>query len=210
MKEHTTNGFFILAFPVVLTLGILLIPLVSDYSDHQLASTGVQMTIRWYFGHIVAAIAFGISLLSVASIEAYLHSNSYPLPSFIKILMGLGAGLYAAGLGADGIGPVAVNASTSDPALFFDGSGWWVSGTFAAATAFFGIGLISLVGHANNAEMLKGNWRYLSFISALLFVVVPAIPSGWGLYAEAAASIGVFFPLGSAVLKSSQRFDRLA
>ena len=116
--------------------------------------------------------------------------------------MAIGAGLYAAGLGADGIGPIAVNVSSSDPTLFFEGSGWWVSGTFMTATAFFGIGLISLIGHANNAELLKSTWRYVAFISALIFVSVPAIPSGWGLYGEALASFGVFFPLGCSVLRS--------
>jgi len=47
-----------------------------------------------------------------------------------------------------------------------------------AATAFFGIGLISLVGHANDAKMVSGVWKYIIFISALIFVIVPAIPSG--------------------------------
>lgn len=197
------NAFYILAFPIVLTFGILLIPVVSDYSDHQLASHGVEMTTRWFLGHILTAISFGISLLSVNSIEANLRTKSYQLPDFIKIFMAIGASLYAAGLGADGIGPIAIKVSSSDPSLFFDGSGWWVSGTFMAATAFFGVGLISLVGHANNAEMILGFWRYVAFISALIFTVAPAIPSGWGLYGVAIASFGVFFPLGFSLLRSA-------
>lgn len=203
MINQKKNAFYMLAFPVILTLGIFLIPVVSDYSNHQLASHGVEMTTRWFLGHILTATAFGISLLSVNSIEAYLRTKSYRLPDFIKIVMSIGAGLYAAGLGADGIGPIAVNVSSSDPSLFFDGSGWWVSGTFMAATSFFGIGLISLVGHANNAEMINGIWRYVAFISALIFVVAPAIPSGWGLYGVGLASFGVFFPLGFSVLHSA-------
>jgi hypothetical protein len=202
VKNQKVNAFYIIAFPVVLTIGILLIPVVSDYSNHDLASKAVQMTIRWFLGHIITAIAFCISLLSVSSIEKYLNRNSYHLPDFIKILMTIGAGLYAAGLGADGIGPIAVNITSSNPSLFFDGSGWWVSGTFMAATAFFGFGLISLVGHTNNAKMVRGVWRYITFISALLFVIVPAIPSGWGLFCEAIASFGVFLPLGLSVRRS--------
>jgi len=203
MRNQKQNAFYIFVFPVVLTIGILLIPVVSDYSNHQLASEGVEMTTRWFLGHILTAVAFGISILSVHTIEGYLQSKSYRLPDFIKIIMAIGAGLFAAGLGADGIGPIAVNASSANPALFFDGSGWWVSGTFMAATAFFGIGLISLVGHVNNSEMITGTWRYVAFISALIFVAAPAIPSGWGLYGVAFASFGVFLPLGFSVLRSA-------
>ena len=202
MRDQNKQAYYLFIFPVVLTIGILLIPVVTDYSDHQLAAKGVELTSRWFLGHMISAVAFGLSLLSVDPIEEYLRKNSYRLPSFIKILMAVGAGLYAAGLGADGIGPIAVNISTSDPTLFFKGSGWWVSGTFMAGTVFFGIGLISLIGHANNAAMLKGNWRYVAFVSALIFVSVPAIPSGWGLYGEALASFGVFFPLGFSILRS--------
>lgn len=207
MSDQTKHAIYILAFPVVLTIGILLIPVVSDYSNHQLAASRVDMTTRWFLGHIISAVAFGFSLLSVNSIEEHLKNGSYRLPAFIRIFMAVGAGLYAAGLGADGIGPIAVNVSSSDPTLFFEGSGWWVSGTFMAGTAFFGIGLISLIGHANNSEMLKGFWRYVSFISALIFVSAPAIPSGWGLYGEALASFGVFLPLGFSVLYSGKSLD---
>jgi len=113
--NQKVNVFYIIAFPVLLSIGILLILVVSDYSDHDLASKAVQMTIRWILGHIISAIAFCISLLSVSSIENYLEKNSYRLPDFIKILMTIGAGLYAAGLGADGIGPIAVNVSPQTP-----------------------------------------------------------------------------------------------
>jgi hypothetical protein len=195
----------LLVFPVTLTVGITLIPLVTDYGDHHLAAQGVEQTARWFLGHLIAAVAFGLSLLSVAAVEARLDRISYQLPSFIKVIMAVGAGLYAAGLGADGIGPVAVRASTGDATLFFDGSGWFVSGTFMVATVFFGVGLISLVGHANNAGAIQGWWRYAAFISTLLFTILPAVPSGWGLYGEALASWGVFLPLALPLLRKGQR-----
>lgn len=203
MKHQYKSTLYILSFPVVLSIGIFLIPVVADYSNHQLASEGVEQTTRWFLGHIIAAVAFGLSLLSVTTIEEHLRRVSYQLPGFIKIFIGIGAGLYGAGLGADGIGPIAINASTSDPSLFFNGSGWWVTGTFMAGTAFFGVGLLSLIGHINNAKIVEGAWRYVAFISALIFVVVPAIPSGWGLYGEALACYGAFLPVGISVLRSS-------
>jgi hypothetical protein len=122
VKNSEQHAFIILAFPAILSVWILLIPVVPDTADHALASRVVEQTARWYSGHLLAAVAFGIRILSVHAIEATLGSISYRLPNFISVLMGGGAGLYAAGLGADGIGPVAAAASTSDPPLFFDDS----------------------------------------------------------------------------------------
>ena len=203
MNDQRLQAWFVLAFPIVLSIGIGLIPVVSDYSDHAIATEAMNLTGRWFAGHLLAAVAFGLSILSVSAIRGYLKDRSYELPLFILPVMAIGAGLYAAGLGADGIGPLAVQASGSAATLFFYGSGWFVSGTFMAAILFFGVGLFSLVYHANQSRMVEGIWRYVIFFSALVFVAVPAIPSGWGLYGEALAAYGVFLPLGLAVWRSA-------
>lgn len=192
----------ILAFPIVLTLGIALIPVVSDYSDHYLAVQAVEKTGRWVAGHLISAVAFGLSVWASSVITAELHQRSIQVPSFILPLIAVGAALYAAGLGADGIGPVAVKSSSASPIAFFDGSGWWVTGVFMMATLFFGVGLIVLVIHTIRGGLVAGGWRYFVFISALIFVSAPAIPSGWALYGEAIASIGVFVPIGISIWRS--------
>ena len=203
MADKRVQALFVLTFPFLLSIGIILIPVVTDYSDHALATEAVNSTGRWFAGHMISAIAFGLSVLSVSAISAYLKDRSYKLPHVILPIMAIGPGLYAAGLGADGIGPIAVMSSGSTPALFFDGSGWFISGTFMAATLLFGVGWISLVIHANKSHMVEGFWRYIIFVSALVFVSVPAIPSGWGLYGEAIAAYGVFAPLGWAIWHSA-------
>jgi hypothetical protein len=43
------------AFPLVLAAGILLIPVVPDYSDHVLAAAAVEGTGRWVVGHLSPA-----------------------------------------------------------------------------------------------------------------------------------------------------------
>jgi hypothetical protein len=197
------QALFVLSFPIVLSIGIILIPVIPDYSDHRLASEAVNSTGRWFAGHMISAVAFGLSLLSVTVISANLKNHYYKLPLFLLPIMSIGAALYAAGLGADGIGPIAVTSSGAIPTLFFDGSGWFVSGTFMAATLFFGVGLISLVVHINKSQMVEGIWRSIIFISALIFVLVPAIPSGWGLYGVAIATYGVFAPIGLAIWRSA-------
>jgi hypothetical protein len=184
--------FPIFAFPIILAVGIVIIPVNPDYNDHALAVQAVELTERWYVGHLISAIAFGFSIWASREILGVLKK----IPWFTPIFIALGAGLYAAGLGADGIGPVAVMASGESAIIFFDGSGWWVSGVFMAATLFFGIGLFIIINNSIQSHLVKGIWRYIIFVSAFVFVVAPAIPSGWGLYGVAIAAMGIFFPIG--------------
>jgi hypothetical protein len=193
----------ILAFPIVLTIGIILIPVVSDYSNHELAVQAVEKTSRWFAGHLICAVAFALSVLASCTIADELQRRSSRVPSIVLPLIARGAGLYAAGLGADGIGPIAVKSSGISPIVFFNGSGWWVSGVFIAATLVFGAGLISLVIHVIQGGLISGAWRYIVFVSALIFMSAPAIPSGWALYGDAIAAIGVFAPIGISIGRSA-------
>ena len=190
---------YILAFPVVLTIGIILIPVVTDYTDHSLAEQAVGQTGRWFLGHIIAAVGFALSIPAVTSIDRHLQLTLRSLPVVTIPCITIGAGLYAAGLGADGIGPLAVLSAGYSPVIFFDGSALWVPATFAAGTVVFAIGLFSLVGGSIQQGLLQGWSRYISFISALVFVSAPMIPSGWGLYGVAAAAFGIFVPFALAV-----------
>jgi hypothetical protein len=203
MTARHVDLISILAFPLTLSVGIVLIPVVSDYADHALAAQAVAQTGRWFVGHLLAAVAFGLSIWAVSVIIRELSSRGYQTPALVLPLISVGAGLYAAGLGADGIGPVAVQASNLPVADFFDGSGWWVTGVFVAATILYGAGLIPLGIHAIRGELLTGVWRYVVFVSSLLFVAAPATPSGWALYGVAVASVGVFAPIGISLWRSA-------
>ena len=194
----------ILAFPVVLAVGIVLIPVVADYSDHELAEKAVAQTARWFSGHLIAAIGFAISVLAIVSIDTHLRGSSRSLPAMTLPCVAVGAGLYAAGLGADGIGPVAVRSEGYAPSVFFDGSGMWVTSVFIGGTILFGIGLLSLVIGAIRAGLLKGWSRHIAFVAALVFMIAPAIPSGWALYGVAVAVFGVFIPFALAVRREEQ------
>lgn len=204
MNGKTSQIMTILAFPMVLAVGILLIPVVADYSDHELAEQAVGQTARWVSGHLIAALGFALSILAVVSIDRHLRLSSRSLPAMTLPCIALGAGLYAAGLGADGIGPVAVQSAGYSPTVFFDGSGMWVTGVFVAGTILFGIGLLSLVIGAIRAGLLKGWSRHIAFVGALVFMVAPAIPSGWALYGVAVAAFGVFVPFALALHRDQQ------
>ena len=203
MAARRVQLISILMFPLVLSVGIILIPVVSDYSDHLLAEQAVAQTGRWFAGHLTAAIAFGLSVWVSGVIVGELGGRGYRVPEVVLPLIGVGAGLYAAGLGADGIGPIVVQSSGMSPASFFDASGWWVTGVFVAGTLLFGMGLISLGVHVIRGGLVGGGWRYVVFVSSLLFVAAPAVPSGWALYGVAAASVGMFVPIGVSIWRSA-------
>jgi hypothetical protein len=201
MREQ--RSAILLAFPIILALGILLIPVVSDYSNHELAAEAVQQKTRWFAGHALAAIAFGIGALASMEIAQELRIRNQPVPAILPALMACGAALYSAGLGADGIAPVALLTSGTSPTKFFDGSGWWISGVFMGGTILFGLGLIMLVIRVIRIGIVTGIWRFVVFLSSIIFISAPAIPSGWALYGEAIAALAVFVPIGVSIRRSA-------
>jgi hypothetical protein len=106
--------------------------------------------------------------------------------------------LYSAGLGADGVGPIAVLSAGYSPTIFFDGSGFWVTGIFVAGTVIFGVGLLTLTIGSIRVGFLTGWGRTISFISCLIFMAAPMVLSGWALYGVAGAAFGIFGPLALA------------
>jgi len=192
---NRTGLFPVFAFPVHLAVGILLIPVNPDYNDHAMAVQAVQQTVRWFAGHLIAAIAFGFVIWAIRELLSILPGA----PWYTLVFTAIGAGLYAAGMGADGIAPMAVMTAGESARIFFDGSSWWISGVFMAGTIFFAVGLFIITGNAIQVKLVEGICRYIIFISALIFITAPAIPSGWALYGIAAAAFGIFFPIGAAI-----------
>ena len=181
----------IFAFPIILAVGILLIPVNPDYNNHASAVQALEQTERWFAGHLISAIAFGFAIWAAREILGILTRA----PWYTLIFITAGAGLYAAGMGVDGIAPAAIMASGESALIFFDSSGWWVSGVFMVGTLLFAIGLVIMISNVIQQKIVQGTWRYIIFISALVFVSAPESPSGWALYAVAAAALGIFIPV---------------
>jgi hypothetical protein len=185
----------IFAFPIILAVGILLIPVNPDYNNHAIAVQALEQTGRWFAGHLISAIAFGFAIWAAREILGVLTKT----PWYTLIFIAAGAALYAAGMGVDGIAPVAIMASGESALIFFDSSGWWVSGVFMAGTLLFALGLFIMISNLIKQKIVKGAWRYIIFVSALVFVSAPAIPSGWALYGVAVAALGIFIPVGVSI-----------
>jgi hypothetical protein len=203
MASRKIDAIIIALFPAILTIGIVMIPVVKDYSDHILAEEAVSQTQRWLSGHMISSIAFGISIISAYIIAAYLSKKGQKQAGLISFaLIAVGGTLYAFGLGADGIGPLATMMGGSNAAVFFDGSGIMVSGAFISATLLFGFGVIYQIIGLYHAGLLKRPYIMLTLIGAVFFMGASAIPSGWGLYAVAISTIIIYVPI-SLLLRES-------
>jgi hypothetical protein len=202
MTRNQFQALPIAIFPVILVIGILTIPVVSDYADHALAEQAAGQTARWFWGHLVCAVAFGIGALAACSIGGHLYQIGEGLEAVGLPLTVVGAALQAAGLGADGIGPLAVSAAGVPARAYFDGSGTWVTAVFIAGSMTFGAGLITQVVRLIRAGVVTGPLRRIVFLAAITFAGAGAIPSGWGLYGVAAAALVVYLPISAAVWRS--------
>jgi len=191
-------------FPLLLTIGVVTIPVVADYSNHILAEEAASQTGRWFWGHTISGVAFGVSILAACSITRYLIKKGQTSSGIVSLsLIAVGGALYALGLGADGVGPLATAAGGGRALMFFDGSGMMVAGLFIAASAIFGIGLVSQVIGLNHTGLLKGMMRIIALIAAVTFIGAGAIPSGWGLYGIAAAACVIYIPVARALWKEA-------
>jgi hypothetical protein len=190
----------IIAFPLILCVGILLIPVVTNYADHAVAQKAAQQTKRWFWGHLLSGLAFGVGLLALFSISLVLFAQKIFLwPTLALPCAALGAALLAVGMGADGIGPLAVNKAGQPAQVFFDGSHQWVMGTFIAGSILFGLGQILMVIGINHTSLLSTFTGVIILLAAIVFSVSAAIPSGWGLYVLGAAACVVYAPIVLAV-----------
>jgi len=204
MRRDRLRAIPIIVFPVILATGILIIPVVSDYSNHLLAEQAASHTARWFWGHAISAVAFGTSILAAYSICLYLSARGQARSGAISfLLIAIGAILYAFGLGADGVGPLATEAGGGRALTFFEGSGIWVTGVFISASIILGLGIIAQVIGVLHTSLLRSTARVIVFSGAIVFIAAAAIPSGWGLCVVAATALVVYLPIGIALWHES-------
>jgi hypothetical protein len=183
-------------FPLVLALGIVLIPVVRNYADHELAEAAAAKSKRWFWGHFLSAIGFGLGVVVAAAINLYLLWSIHRFwASFGLVLMIVGGAAQMFGLGADGIGPLAVRRAGGSAKLFFDGSRVWVTGTFIAGSILFSLGQIIMVILIGNWQVFLPGMAITMLAAAILFSVSTAVPSGYGLYVTAVTALIIYLPL---------------
>jgi hypothetical protein len=182
-----------LIFPLVLAVGIFTIPYVSDYADHVVVEAAAGQSARWFLGHILSGLAFGVSIIVAHVISAYLDSTGRKTAATTSFcLVTLGAILLAAGLGADGVGPLAARAGGAQASVFFDGSGMMVSGIFMSGIVLFGFGLISQIIGLKHAGLVSKPLSATLIVCAVALMGASAIPSTLGLYVLAVLSMIIY------------------
>lgn len=191
------------ATPVLLALGVLLIPVVDDYADHGLSAAASLASGRWFVGHLLSALAFASAILAGAVIALRLE-RSEPLAWMGLALLVPGAAAHVFALGADGLAPLAIRYGGGAPELYFDG-GYWVTGVYIAGAALFGAGTLLLVLGLMRANILTGGARYLVFAAALAFPAAEAVPYAWALFLVACLAFCVWMPIGVALNADARR-----
>ncbi len=177
-----------------------MIPVVRNYADHDLAQQAAQQTKRWFWGHLLSGAAFGVGLLALFALTLFLIEQEITLWPVLSLPCAvIGAALLVFGMGADGIGPLAVSKAGQPAHLFFDGSRQWVMGSFIAGSILFGLGQILMVIGINHTVLISTSTGIVILISAILFSVSAAIPSGWGLYVLGLCAAVIYMPIGFAL-----------
>ena len=199
MTGNPRFGFFAVLtalFPLVLATGIVIIPVVRNYADHELAEAAAAKSKRWFWGHFLSAIGFGLGVVVSAAINLYLlWSINRFWASLGLILMIVGGASQMFGLGADGIGPLAVRRAGGSAKLFFDGSRVWMTGTFVAGSILFSLGQIIMVILIGNQAFFLPAMATTMMVAAIIFSLSTAVPSGYGLYVTAVAAFVIYLPL---------------
>lgn len=207
MEFYPLFALAVATYPVLLCLGIFLIPRVSNYADHDQAALAVQQNGRWFWGHLISALAFGYGIVAACCLAAVLFEQHIFFWAGVAVpLMAAGAGLQAFGLGADGIGPLALTQSNQPAQLFFDGSGKWVVRTFIAGAILFSLGQIALVIGFNQTEMVKPVTGVILLVTAIVASLSTAVPASWGLMINGVASLIIYLPFSLAVWQAGGSF----
>jgi hypothetical protein len=197
---NRTASIWLAVFPIALTLGVFAIPVVADYGNHELAAAAARLTARWYWGHLLSALAFGIAgVAAVALHSALARCAGKPPDLWAAALAVIGAAMHMYGLGADGVGPTAILAAGGEPEIYFGGLGLRLNGIFMAGAVAFSIGWLGLTAAVLRVGPVRDWRRWWIPGGVLLMAASEAIPSGWGLYVVAVMALAVWLPLSWSV-----------
>ena len=191
--DNIKIAVIILIFPILLSAGIFTIPYVSDYSSNIITELAVLQSGRWLWGHIISALAFGWAIIVAHYITQYLYySEQNSLGTLSLFLTVTGGILMAAGLGADGIGPVATVNGGAQASVFFEGSGMIITIIFMVGIILFGLGLIFQIIGLGRTGVIPDIFVFVLIACAILFMGFAALPSSMGLYCIAYLSVLIY------------------
>ncbi len=191
--DNIKIAVIILIFPILLSAGIFTIPYVSDYSSNIITELAALQSGRWLWGHIISALAFGWAIIVSHYITQYLYYNEQNrIGTFSLYLTVAGGILMATGLGADGIGPVAVMNAGVQPSVFFEGSGMIITIIFMVGIILFGFGLINQIIGLGRTGVIPDIFVFVLIACAIIFMGFAALPSSMGLYCIAYLSVLIY------------------
>ncbi len=75
MTLYRVLALAIAAFPALLLVGVVMIPVVRDYADHDAANRATTRSRRWFWGHLLSGVAFAYGTVAACAVGLVLYQE---------------------------------------------------------------------------------------------------------------------------------------
>ncbi len=191
MSEETQNrarALVLFVAPVVLLIGFLVHPYVSDESDTgKIAEELAGDPERWAWGHLILLIGMALTLLAVFSIRQLLRAAGEERWSFGAVpLLVVGATMIAGLVGAEvALAGVANASAVSDLEAVLDDVDPWLTPMFLIGAVIFSLGWLAFAVALYQTQILGRQQTWVAIAAIVVLVVGMFIPATGGGYVVA-------------------------
>jgi len=188
--KQQTRAFVVALAPVVLAVGVVVHPYISDFNDTgEVAAAASDSPSTWAFSHALLIVGFALLILAAFAIRFHLHDAGEDRWSFWATpLLTVGGGILAAYMGLEGLGGYAVAEAGGSVEGFYEAGSnllWF----FLIGAAAFSVGILVLAGAIHVSGVLSRAMRWTVIASLVVATVGNLIPASWASYVGAAATL---------------------
>ena len=181
--------------PVVLLIGVIVTPYVSDLTDTQEMADKFVNTNRVAWGAIALALSMGLGFLAFFAIRLHLKEAGEALWSFVAVpLVVIGSMPFALQAGTY-LAAVPVASSGGDVAAYLDDANSWVLPLAIVGVIMYALGLLAFAVSVRRSHLLSQQLTLLVVVALVVAALANFIPRGWAFYLTAIATIVAFWPL---------------
>ncbi len=186
--QNRARALVLFVAPVVLLVGFLVHPYVSDQSDvGKIAEELAGDPDRWAWGHLILLIAMALTLLAVFSIRQLLRAAGEERWSFGAMpLLVIGGTLIAGLIGGEvALAGVANSSAVSDLEAVLDDAEPWITPMFFSGAVLFSLGWLALAVALYQTQILGRQQTWIAVAAIVVLAVGMFIPATGGGYVVA-------------------------
>jgi hypothetical protein len=198
MSETTLNrvrAVLIGIAPVLLLIGFLYLPYVSDWTDEaKIADKVADDSTRWAWANIILATSLGLMLASAVIIRMHLGETAGEQrwgPLALLLLL-VGGALFL--LASADLGAVYAAGAGQDLEAYTRSSQDWLA-LRMVASVIFGLGWLSLAMAIYKSRVLPKQQTWASVAGFVVLTVMLFVPMGWALYVAGVAAVVALWPM---------------